>query len=317
MATLTHPIPSGFEEDEAKTFVVSKKTKRLWSVLLDLLAEFDRVCKANDVQYFADAGTILGAARHKGMIPWDDDIDVIMFRDQYEKLCQIAPTAFTHPYFFQTNDSDPGSCRGHAQLRNSTTTGILKCEMSDGKPLYRFNQGIFMDVFVMDNVPDDDVELQDFCNEISRRKSKLWYLRYAMATYSKWSWVCLCSPLRLLRYLKMTFFRIKSVVLGKDIITLMNDDIEKFAQKYNRTRTARCAPVSFRPRRKPGEFFRRCLFDDVVRMPFEFLEVPVPAGWRELLEGRYGDWNRHVVGASTHGGMLLDVDRPYTEYLKK
>ena len=81
-------------------------------VELDLLAEFDRVCRKHGLTYFVDSGTLLGAVRHKGFIPWDDDIDLIMQREDYERLVQIAAQEFQHPYFFSDSLFRPGAGDG-------------------------------------------------------------------------------------------------------------------------------------------------------------------------------------------------------------
>ena len=154
MVDIQLQLPNGFlDEEERCGYVVSSQMKEVWAIELDLLAEFQRVCKQYDLKYYADAGTLLGAVRHKGFIPWDDDIDIIMTRDEYNKLCRIAMKEFKHPFFFQTNKTDPGSSKGHAQLRNSITTAIL-----GGKEyVTSHNQGVFIDIFPVDVLPDNRV----------------------------------------------------------------------------------------------------------------------------------------------------------------
>ena len=147
---------SFYKEETRDGYTISPEMKKLWAVELDLLNEFMSVCKRNNIRFSADAGTILGAVRHKGMIPWDDDIDVMMLREDYDKLCKIASKEFTYPYFFQTEDTDKGSLRGHAQLRNSATTGILYAEK---EYKYKFNQGIFIDIFPIENLSEDTKEV--------------------------------------------------------------------------------------------------------------------------------------------------------------
>ena len=97
---------SFFLQEERDNYVVSPKMKKIWAVELDLLNEFARVCEENGLKWFAHAGTMLGAVRHKGFIPWDDDIDLIMPREDYERFCRIAPVAFSNPYFFQNEQTD-------------------------------------------------------------------------------------------------------------------------------------------------------------------------------------------------------------------
>ena len=145
--------PNFFQDEERCGFKISSDMKKVWAVELDLLSEFQRICKKHGLVYYADGGTMLGAVRHNGFIPWDDDIDLMMMRDQYEELIAIAPHEFKYPYFFQTEYTDPSSLRGHAQLRNSQTTGILR---SETKGIHSFNQGIFIDIFPLDAVPDNE-----------------------------------------------------------------------------------------------------------------------------------------------------------------
>ena len=129
MVPLKITLPEHFlDEEERCGYVVSHEMKKVWAVMLDLLAEFDRVCKKNNLNYQASWGTLLGAVRHKGYIPWDDDMDVQMFREDYDKLCTIGPSEFRHPYFFQSKITDPGAGSFFCILRNSETTALSSSE---------------------------------------------------------------------------------------------------------------------------------------------------------------------------------------------
>ena len=159
MVDLNINLPEGFLNEEVRCgYTVTRQRKEIWAVELDLLAEFDRVCRKYDLKYCADGGTLLGAVRHQGYIPWDDDLDVAMLRRDFEKLNEIAPKEFKKPYFWQTEETDPGSARGHAQLRNSDTTSIIALEYKHQRH-NNFNQGIFIDIFPFDTVIDDEKKL--------------------------------------------------------------------------------------------------------------------------------------------------------------
>lgn len=129
MYKLNTEIPeSFFDAEERCGYYVSSEKKGVWAVLLDMLNQVARICEWHDIKWFADGGTLLGAARHSGFMPWDDDIDIRMLRPDYDRFCEVAKKELKHPYFFQSEETDPGSVRCHAQIRNSVTAGILMWE---------------------------------------------------------------------------------------------------------------------------------------------------------------------------------------------
>ena len=156
-----------FVEEYRCEYFVSKEMKQVWAAELDLYRVFERACRANNLTYYWAYGNLLGAARHQGFIPWDDDIDVFLFRKDYEKLCSIAKDVFKYPYFFQNEHTDPGAHIAFSKLRNCETSAILDFE----RPYkYLYNQGIFLDIFPIDNVPDNQNELKVLERKIKRIK---------------------------------------------------------------------------------------------------------------------------------------------------
>ena len=155
--------------------------KKVWAVELDLLSEYQRVCEKYGLKYWACDGTLLGAVRHKGFIPWDDDVDIHMPRDDYEVLCKVAANEFDYPYFFQTSETDIGFGRTFARIRNSGTTGIQKREL---KADIKYNQGIFIDILPLDNVPDDGKERYSFLKKIEKLRRKAGYYSKLVDNYS-------------------------------------------------------------------------------------------------------------------------------------
>lgn len=305
MVDLKLKLPDGFlDEEERCGYLVSKKMKEVWAVELDLFAEFDRVCRKYDIQYFASSGTMLGAVRHHGFIPWDDDMDVMMMRDQYEKLCKIAEKEFSYPYFFQTEYTDPGSLRGHAQLRNSMTTGGLVEEIKNKVPI---NQGIFFDIFPLDAIPDDELERKRFLNKIMHMKQKLWKkanftIRYLPAR-TRWK-----------RPIKYLLHGVLSLLIKPEDIKMEFRHFEQACQQYNDQETKYVDLISFRGNDKFKR--RRCHFKTRIYVPFEFLQMPICKDYDAALTNIFGNWHKLVKGTSLHGGVIFDTGRPYTDYLK-
>lgn len=136
-----------FQEEIRCDFLVDQKRKKVWATELLMLERLDEVCRKHDITYWAFYGTLLGAVRHQGFIPWDDDIDLVMFRDDYERFQAIGPKEFREPYFFQCPYTDR-RIWPISKIRDSRTTGIQFQGLRD------MHQGIFIDIFPLDSVPD-------------------------------------------------------------------------------------------------------------------------------------------------------------------
>ena len=123
--------------------------RKLQLTELKILTEFDRLCRKHNLRYYIVGGTLIGAVRHGGFIPWDDDIDVSMPREDFKKLLKIAESEFTSGYFLQTRKTDKCSFY-YAKLRkNGTCFREEKFEHMD------FHKGIFMDIFPLDYIPEN------------------------------------------------------------------------------------------------------------------------------------------------------------------
>ena len=96
------------DRDEMRSgFLVTSHRKKLWNAQIGLIKEFDRICKKYNLRWFAIGGTLIGAARHGGFVPWDDDVDIAMLRPDYEKFRKIAADEIKSPYHFLNATSRP------------------------------------------------------------------------------------------------------------------------------------------------------------------------------------------------------------------
>ncbi len=281
------------QEQELCGYTVSADMKKVWAVELDLLEQLKEVCRRHGLTYYAGGGTMLGAIRHKGFIPWDDDIDVFMFREDYEKLLTVADE-FAAPYFLQTAYNDKNYSRGHAQLRHSGTTGILLSE----KGHYTFNQGIFLDIFPLDEVPDDPALKAKQQKEVG-----LW-VKLLAAT---------------VRYPGSVKKNLVKTLIHYALFWVpyrwAYRKMEQACTKYNGTGCSRVALISFAHHLEQWVLPKRC-FDKAQEMPFEYTTITVPEGYDEVLTTAYGDYMVMRQDPTYHAGVLFDTERSYADYLK-
>ncbi|MCF0178875.1 MAG: LicD family protein [Bacteroidales bacterium] len=113
--------------------------------MLDILVEVDKVCRKHNITYWIDYGTLLGAIRHGGFVPWDDDMDICMLTEDYNRFQEIAPTELPSHLFLQTEKSDPSSQVGigNMRVRDDSTLFIFGCENFNNND----HKGVFIDIF--------------------------------------------------------------------------------------------------------------------------------------------------------------------------
>lgn len=306
MVQLKISLPDGFLDEEVRNeYHISRNMKEIWAVELDLLAEFDRVCKKYNLTYFVAGGTMLGAVRHGGFIPWDDDIDVTMFRDQYELFLEVAAKEFVYPYFLQTSKTDIGSFNGHAKLRNSETTAILN--PIDYFEEMKINQGIFLDIFPSDNVTEDKDKLERQEKRATQYKKIADQLNACTRNGYKQ------SPNTTMRYIRKVLSRTMSPLFER-MALFMYDKHDKECQRYNCENTKKFSflSYSFDPRWQGV----KTDYDKTCEMDFEFMKVPVCKGYENALTTIYGDWHQFVKGGAKHIVAKWDASLSYRNYLK-
>ncbi|MEG2800856.1 MAG: LicD family protein [Longicatena sp.] len=143
--------------------------KELQQLEFEMLIDFDHVCRAHKLRYSLFYGTLLGAVRHQGYIPWDDDIDVVMPRDDYEKLLALPKEVFHKDYEVWEHRKTQGYVHPIAKLVNTKTKLIEKLNIDTIKPI-----GVYLDIFPADKVPSSTKqkdELYQKCLSISQRRA--------------------------------------------------------------------------------------------------------------------------------------------------
>lgn len=289
--------PSFFESETRLGYTTTPEEKKLWAVELDLLDEFDRVCKKLNVKYFLDSGTLLGAVRDGRFIPWDDDIDVIMLREDYDKLIEDAGKSFREEYFLQCAYTDIDYVRGHAQLRKKGTCAMLPYEAKHVK----FDQGIFIDVFVLDGIaPNKKLLIEQFVE-----KERLNKILHLMSNPS--------SPNKIKMAIKV-LLTVPCKVIYRNIRKLYSK-YEKICKRYDNSEYV--DKIMFRSNYSKVIYQKREWFSESVDITFEGQQYPIPVGYDEVLKSYFG--NDYMVprqAPSMHGGLIIDVSRSYKEVIE-
>ena len=142
--------------------------KDVQRVELDILIKVARLCEERGLTYFIESGTALGAVRHGGFIPWDDDIDIGMPRQDYEKFLDIAQKELGDEYFVQTRETDPNAPFSFAKVRKNGTTFI-----EWNKRNIKMHHGIYIDIFPYDGLPIDGLDEHiDKCLKLNKLQFK-------------------------------------------------------------------------------------------------------------------------------------------------
>lgn len=280
---------------------VDKKMKKTWAVEMNILEQIDIICKRHNITYFAGYGTLLGTARHNGFIPWDDDIDIVMLRDDYAKFLNVAKEELPEHYFLQNAYTDM-CIMPFSKVRDDRTTAI---EFPDQPP--EFNQGMFVDVFPMDVARDGSPEADS-----------AFYIAYAL-------WDTLCDPQSVLEYVNNPQgAQVKYIMepqMMKAILSMSPAQrytmFEQFLLEHRMESSEVCSFATEIMPNIPKRHYKREWFSETIYMDYEGFKMPVPKDYEKILDLCYGDWHTPVKGGTFHEGIIMDPEVPYKETLIK
>jgi len=272
---------------------------KLQNIELDILDKFSQVCKQEDITWFAMFGTLLGAVRHSGFIPWDDDVDVAIPRADYERL-RNCPELFSEPCFLQTTQNDPAAVPRFMRLRRSDTA-ILR-DFPNGMTRGG-NMGIYIDILPLDDAPNAKIARRMHITALRIQKQM-----FATAALdesigdelpdykAEWCYsfggIAGCYPMLAERY-------------------------EWICSKYS-SEPFYTIPVLGSAR--GCRLFDKQWFAMSETMEFEGMKVPVPSGWREVLCTSYPEGllepEEEDRKTKPHAEeTIVDTERSYKEYV--
>lgn len=239
--------------------------RELQMIEVEMLVEVDRICKKCGIKYCISAGTLLGAIRHKGFIPWDDDADVAFLRPEYEKFRRACETELDHErFYFQDYRNTKGYRWGYGKLRRRHTKFVrLRQEHMP------YEQGVFIDIMPYDNVPDNIFarKIHDFHCFLYRK--------------------CFWAPLG--KQQERGIKKVAYILLDKVPDEKLYASYNKFIKRCDRNETKRIRILAFPVPGKESGYLRSC-FNELVPMEFEGIELMGMKDYNTYLNYKYGDY---------------------------
>ncbi len=271
--------------------------EKLKAIQLNLLKLFIEVCKKYNLKYYCVGGTLLGAVRHGGYIPWDDDIDVAMPREDYEKFLIDVRKDLPERYFIQTTETDKEYLQTFAKLRDSNTTYI---ETTSAK--LNINHGVYIDVFVLDGYPKSKTA-----------QKKLTIQKKVMEFYRSPKWNLEESAAK--RKIRKLVAAICYPVLSPSKVI---KSFEKMIKKYKCTECDYV--ISHGGAWGKKEIYPKCFFGEGSAGKFENIDVVFPDNYDDFLKHVYGDYMKFPPPEEQvphHDVDVVDFEKSYTEYISE
>ena len=267
---------------------VSYNIEQLQACARDILVYFADFCNKNDLRYYLGGGTLLGAVRHKGFIPWDDDIDIAMPRPDFEKLISMR-SEFNGRYILRYRRWDKDAYYSFLKVEDTTTT---KIENVNNR--FKYLGGVSIDVFPQDGMPDDYRKQK----RVIKNYNRIVALRDYQIVFSgkKIKWM-----IAILNKVFFAFFPFDFIV-------------RKYASKYpyNESTYAR----SFCGLYGDKETYKKELIGDGSELAFEGRKYPVPLHFHEYLTRIYGDYMKLPPiekRIPSHPNEIIDLSKGFMD----
>lgn len=269
---------------------MDKKLRQLQLTELEILKEIDRFCKNNNIAYSLYAGTLIGAVRHKGFIPWDDDLDICMSRAEYNRFLDLWEKNPPKGYVLQNKDNSPSFSQSFSKVRKDHTTFLQQGETPGD-----YHTGIFVDVFPIDRIPKGWFARQIFIWRCMRYQ--LYTREYAPSDNGKI--IKLISEILLKTNSSKTRAKKRNKLLSK--VTKYNSDsqLSTVAIETNCTLRVPLPPT---------------LMDEFVSLEFEGCRFQCMKSWDECLRIKYSDYMQlPPVEEQTwkHHPQIIDFENNY------
>ena len=285
------------EQETRCGYEVSAKMKRVWAMELNMVKRFVEVCEQYGFTYRIMGGTLLGAVRHKGFIPWDNDIDLAMPRNDFNKLLEVGPRAFEKPLFFQTPVTEQSRffCT-YVKIRDERGTAASEIEYQKG-----INCGMFIDVFCLDEIPDG----QGARRRYARRLNEIAKMQRFCFGKPVGSGVVASVKHALQRMVYSLFYNSPDAA---QLFRIYHQSAGRYAGKGCK----QIAHLDFGFKQK--FVWNKNDWDAMMMLDFEDVQLAAPQGYDSILTTQFGDYMQLPDDKSTHDYFEFDPDVAYKDF---
>lgn len=269
-------IPGGYLNGEIRDgFYVESTMKKAWAAEIEVLNEVDRICRQHDIQYFADWGTLLGTIRHKGFVPWDDDMDITMKREDYTRFCQIVQQEQGDLEIINFH-TDPEWKDMLSRVINGRNVNYTQEHL---KKYHGFPYVAGLDIFPLDYVAPTEDEDEIHCSMISIVEAFSANIRNNTATPEEIEQTTkdieqMCG----VKFNNLEPLATQLLKLG-----------ERLSMMYTDEESQAVALMGDHAGPRPLDVYPKEYYSESIYMPFEYTTIPVPVGYEKILIQKYGE----------------------------
>lgn len=288
---MTSKMPDVFLLDEVRCgFLVPAAIKQAWAAELEVLAEIDRVCRLHGITYFADWGTLLGTVRHGGFVPWDDDMDIVMKREDYQRFLTEAVPDMAEGFAVQTyrNQKDFWLFMGKVVGRN-----YFCFEKEHLRKFHNFPYIACVDIFVLDYVyPEAEKEEQ--------RRTLCKYLLGVADGIVEGKLRAKDQERHLQALEEQLGKRLERLADPVAMGRMLYGEVERLFAEVPETEAKLLTQLFPWGLKGNAHHFPKEYYENPVYLPFEYTTMPVPRYYDKMLRMRYGDYLRLIKNAGAH-----------------
>ena len=305
---------SFFEDEVRDGFYVPSMVKRAWAAELEVLKEIDRICRKYDIRYFAEWGSLLGAVRHEGFIPWDDDLDICMKREDYKRFLEVADKELKDDFKVFTYEKHEDFWYFLARVVAKPRICFEKEHLDK---FHQFPYIVGVDIFVLDYVSADEEKEQErikkarfvieAADEICTKELPIDTVEKYLSTIEVFCSVKIPQELKFYNYKN-----VNSVTKSRNCLEITYEErkhklrvflyklaeglFEMFDEKESKFLAQMMPNVLYGKGRRIA---KKC-YDDIIRLPFENTTMPVPMAYDTMLKKKYGNYMRLIKSAGGH-----------------